>query len=282
MVDQLSRPGLTISQVAAATGVSATTLRAWESRHGFPVVARERGRHRRYAAGAVDDVRRVLALRADGLTLDAAIGRVRAAVHPTDRTVFAAVRRLHPELPVQTLTKRTLLALSHAIENECCARASSPHLYAGFQRHRFLDSSASRWRELARTAEVAVVAATGVGDADRRTSLQVVEIPEDSPLAREWSVVCHAPDHSAALAAWELPGQEGVADGRRRFEAVWSLDPAVVADAAVAAHRLLGGLGVADVPAPPPARLPDARESAAWGLAASVLLRALAEVDTAH
>ena len=40
--------GLPISEVATRTGVSASTLRAWEARFGFPSVARLPGGHRRY------------------------------------------------------------------------------------------------------------------------------------------------------------------------------------------------------------------------------------------
>jgi hypothetical protein len=67
-------------------------------------------------------------------------------------------------------------------------------------------------------------------------------------MRREWSLVCDAPDHPAALAAWELPGQSGVRDGQRLFETVWSLEPAVVREATracveVAEHLVPGSTG---------------------------------------
>lgn len=63
-------------------------------------------------------------------------------------------------------------------------------------------------------------------------------------MRREWSLVCDAPDYTAALAAWELPGQDDVPDRDRLFEAVWTLEPRAVRDAARVSARL------ADVLAP--------------------------------
>ena len=65
-----------------------------------------------------------------------------------------------------------------------------------------------------------------------------VALPRDAPLNREWLVVCDAPDLPACMAAVERPGQEGVADSRRRFEAVWTVDPAAVRHASRVAAAL--------------------------------------------
>jgi MerR family transcriptional regulator, light-induced transcriptional regulator len=50
-------------------------------------------------------------------------------------------------------------------------------------------------------------------------------------MRREWSLVCDAPGHCAALAAWEIPGQTDVPDKDRLFESVWTVDPHEVRDA---------------------------------------------------
>ena len=67
------------------------------------------------------------------------------------------MRRRRPDLQPYTLPKRTLIGLSHAIEDECAARAERPLLFGSFQRVRFYRHSEERWRELARTAEIAIV-----------------------------------------------------------------------------------------------------------------------------
>ena len=58
-----------------------------------------------------------------------------------------------------------------------------------------------------------------------------VSLPHEAALNREWVVVCDAPDLPACLAAVERPGQDGVLDAERRFDAVWTVDPQVVRDA---------------------------------------------------
>ena len=53
-----------------------------------------------------------------------------------------------------------------------------------------------------------------------------------APMRAEWSVVCDAPGLAAALSAWEVPGQDDVAEKDRIFECVWTVDPVAVRDAA--------------------------------------------------
>jgi DICT domain-containing protein/predicted DNA-binding transcriptional regulator AlpA len=229
---------LTISDLAERTGVAPATLRSWESRYGFPTPIRLAGGHRRYAEQDVATVLEVLRHRGSGLALEAAVQRARSEPVQS-RSLYAELRRQHPELVPQPLVKSTLLALSHAIEDECCARAERPVLFGGFQRRTFLRESYARWVELARTAQVAVVFAD-MGTALEPTPDLPVEValPREAPLNREWIVVCDAPDLPACMAAVERPGQEAVPDSRRRFEAVWTVDPRVVRHASRIAAAL--------------------------------------------
>src|SRR5215218_2366554 len=131
----MSPPGdrlLTISDLAERTGVPPATLRSWESRYGFPRPIRLAGGHRRYAERDVAAVLDVLRHRGSGLALEAAVRRT-TSTPPQSRSLYAELRRRHPELTPQPLAKRSLLALSHAIEDECCARAEQPVLFGGFQ-----------------------------------------------------------------------------------------------------------------------------------------------------
>ena len=234
---------LTIGDLAQRSGVPAATLRSWESRYGFPRPARMDGGHRRYAEAEVVAVLEVVRHRNSGLALETAVRRVTTeSVQP--RSVYAELRRSHPALPSQALTKASLLALSHAIEDECCARAQEPLLFACFQRDRFLSASRARWIELARTARVAVMFAELAAPAAPAPALPIeVALPADSPLNREWVLVCDAPDLPACLAAVERPGQEGVADAERCFDAVWTVDPRAVRDASRVAATLADQYG---------------------------------------
>ena len=230
-----AEPAFSIGDLADQTGVSAGTLRIWETRHGFPEPVRLASGHRRYSDADARAVSRVVALRDSGVRLDAAIARVRAqhaaaAGDEVGHSVFARLRREHPALLPTRLTKRSLLAMSWAIEDEFCAQARPAHLFGAFQRARHFEAARARWTDMARQSSSTFVYA----DFDAVTSGPVVEIPlaPDGPMSREWTVVCDSPDLSVALTAWELPGQGAVRDADRVFESLWTVDPAPVRDAA--------------------------------------------------
>ncbi len=263
--------GLTIGELARRTGVNVGTLRMWEARHGFPRGRRLPSGHRRYDEPTVDLVQQVLRRREAGARLEAAIqGAVAAASAARPPSVYAELTRGHPTLLPHRLRKSTLLALTWALEDECCSRAQEPWLIGAFQDERFYRQAEGRWRDLARTARGAWALAHFDGSAPAGGRPIEVALPESSPMTREWSLVCLAADLPAALAAWELPGQDDVADGDRVFESVWTLDPVAVRDAAGCAGRLLTALGhdtddtddlvaAAEDPRPPaPADLPRA------------------------
>jgi MerR family transcriptional regulator, light-induced transcriptional regulator len=240
---------LTIGELAEACGIAPATLRMWEQRHGFPVPRRLRSGHRRYDERDVALVRQVLAQRDAGVRLERAIDQVRSEVTAEagggSKSVFAELRKRHPHLQPQALKKSTLLALSWAIEDEFCAKAERPRLFGSFQRTRYFEHAAPRWRELARVARATIVYA----DFDEtRTDGRIVKVglEETDPMAREWSVICDAPGLSAALTAWELPGQEQVPDRHRVFESIWTVDPRAVRDAARTSVEVAHGRGAAE------------------------------------
>jgi DICT domain-containing protein len=242
---------LSISEVAARTGVAPGTLRMWEQRYGFPVPERTPSGYRRYDGGVVTRVRRVVELRGRGLSMPAAIERAQDRDDlTTDRaSIYAAVAG-GAGAPPQRLRKRTLLALSRAIEDEAIAGASSPVAFGAFQQAGFYRAVEHRWRELARLADAACVFASF--ETLREPDGAPVEVPIGAPdaLGNEWAVIVDAPGFSACLLAWEPPSaleRGGPDDLDRRFEAVWTVDPEVTRQAAGIAARLAGradaGLG---------------------------------------
>jgi MerR family transcriptional regulator, light-induced transcriptional regulator len=224
-------------EMSARSGISEATLRMWEARHGFPQPRRMSSGHRRYSEQDLARVRAVVRGRARGLSLQAAIDLAHDAGDDQVPSVFASLRSHYPELETQVLSKRAMLAMSHAIEDECLARAERPLLFGCFQRERFYRASESRWRELARTAERAVVLAD-FGRA-RQPESGPVEIPIDSsdPVAREWAIVCESPSFGACLTGWERPGEDGNR-GERVFEAAWTIEAPAVRLAAQVCLRL--------------------------------------------
>jgi DICT domain-containing protein len=231
--------GLTIGELAVRTAVPAATLRSWEARYGFPRPRRLEGGHRRYDLSDVALVREVIRQRDAGMSLPAAISQAASRGTETgSSSIFADLRRRQPGLAPQVLRKRTLLALTWAMEDEYCARAEHALLFAAFERQRYYRRSQARWRELARTAQTAVAFADFAGPSGPGVTPLEVPVPAGAPLRREWALVCDSRDYPACLAGWEFPGQDDTPDGDRRFEVIWSLSPRVVRDAAMICAQL--------------------------------------------
>ena len=241
--------GLTIGAVAARTGLTVPVLRSWELRHGFPRPARLHGGHRRYDEDDVARILRVVEAREEGRSLETAIAlaqqapAAKPADAPPDPTIFAGLRRLRPDLEVRLLSRRAMLALSQAIEDECLALATQPTVTGAFQRVEAYELAHARWSELARSAASTLVFADFARSRTTR-SVHQVAIPAAAPLSREWSVVCDGPSSAAVLAGWER------ADGQ--FEALWCLEPEVVRLATNLGRRLAAQLAprLAVAPAP--------------------------------
>jgi MerR family transcriptional regulator, light-induced transcriptional regulator len=226
-----SEPVLSIGELAERTGLAVPTLRMWEDRHGFPRPHRLPSGHRRYSARDGELVAQVVRERAAGLSLGAAIARVQRTADHQEPSIFAGLGQQWPALAPHRLSKHAMLAISRAIEDECCARSGPAVLIGAFQRERFYRRSERRWVELARTADGALVFA----DFPRRRSPRgrpvELPIPPSASLRREWAVICDAPRSAACLTGWELPGQASTPDARRAFEARWTTHPEMVRSA---------------------------------------------------
>ncbi len=269
-----SAGGLTISAVAARTGVSVPVLRAWERRFGFPQPERLESGHRRYPEAEVARIQHVVAARAAGRSLEAAIelGRATAPVPGVeDRSIFAALRSARPDLTVAVIGRRTMLALSRAIEDECSAQAERAHLVAAFQREDAYRRASDRWGPISASATSTIVFAD-FASSTRRGDVVEIALSPQSPVHREWSVVCDAPGSAAVLAGWERP--EGT------FEALWTVDPAAVR-LATAVARAIAAVEAPELELPPaPAPINDLGDPAlALRRATAVTNRVVAYLD---
>jgi DICT domain-containing protein len=254
---------LTPAQLSDQTGVPAGTLRVWNARHGFPAGQRERAdRRRRFAETDVEAVRTVQRLREGGMSLAGAIAQLQSAATAPESSIYAALRRRRPDVRPFVMMKRALLQLSHAIEDEHSARAGSGLLLGSFQSERHYRASRRRWRGLSRTVACAIALADFTSLREPAGGPLEVPLPREHQLGREWTLIVDSPEARACLSAWEIAEAHATRDSERRFEVMWSFEPAVVADATTAARSLLGDIApsaAARIPAESrPARGSDA------------------------
>jgi DICT domain-containing protein len=124
-----------------------------------------------------------------------------------------------------------MAALSHAIEDESLSRAERPLLFASFQRQRYYRQAERRWSDLAAGAASAAVFADFSELRTPPGGPWEIPVGDGEPLRREWVVACVAAGHAACLAAWEPAAERERAERERRFEAIWTVEPAIVAEA---------------------------------------------------
>jgi MerR family transcriptional regulator, light-induced transcriptional regulator len=236
--------GLAIKDVAERTGLTAGTIRIWEQRYGFPEPARTSSGYRVYTDDDVATLRRVVAFRRRGLSVPAALDRAREASEPTDRaSIYGALLAAGLPLQPQRLRKRTLLAMSRAMEDEALARAAGPVVVGAFQREGNYRAVEHRYRRLAAVSDAVAVFADfpDVRGGDHEPA--ELPIAPDAALGHEWAVVVDAPGYAACLVAWETPESERDTerpDARREFESIWTMDPLAVRHAAQVGAMLAG------------------------------------------
>jgi DICT domain-containing protein len=224
---------LAIKDLSEQTGVAAGTIRMWEQRYGFPVPARSAAGYRIYTEDDVVALRRVVAYRNRGLSVPAALERARSLGSATDRpSIFAALAGGDTPVRPQKLHRRTLIALSRAIEEEAMARAAGPIVIGAFQAEANYRAVEHRYRRLSRVADAVTVFAD-FREAQFADVDEPIEIPigPGDALGHEWAVVVDAPGYAACLVGWETPCRGGA---ERIFEAVWTMDAPVVRRAAQA------------------------------------------------
>ena len=204
----------------------------WEQRHGFPVPERLPSGHRRYSEEDVElDPRRRPRPRARAWSCAPRSRRPserRREPRPADRRgVHLRGPAAHaPGAASLPLPKRVLVAISHAIEDECGAGGYSAVLIGELSAGALLPPRRGALARPARSGRVCGGAGRLPGGPQARQrvrSRSPSTAPTRSGASGRWSA--DAPDFTALLSAWELPGQDHVADSERTFEMVWSVEP---------------------------------------------------------
>jgi DNA-binding transcriptional MerR regulator len=219
-----------VSEAARQLGVSTSTLRSWELRYGLVPSVRSTGAHRRYSPADIHRLQAMQRLVSQGVPTAEAAKTVGHTQHDEpDSSIATGLRDRHPELQTRGLTKRSLIALSRAVEDEWAVRGAGGVLVGAFQKERFYRQSQRRWRELARTARTCVAFADFPQRAEEPSGPVELPLAPDALAHREWVVLCHGPGLRVCLVGWQRPSN--LAEHKAEYETLWTLDPALVSEA---------------------------------------------------
>ncbi|RGC67543.1 hypothetical protein C5N14_17340 [Micromonospora sp. MW-13] len=125
----------------------------------------------------------------------------------------------------EILTKRSLVAVSHAIESAALATTEDRPLVlvALFQRMPYFDRERAVYEQIAASGAVTVVGVVGQRPTGLPDGVHGVALEETEDLAREWSVVALTPRFGAALVAYDRAEVEPAAtlESGRLFDGRW-------------------------------------------------------------
>ncbi|MBD2742512.1 DICT sensory domain-containing protein [Coleofasciculus sp. FACHB-1120] len=147
-------------------------------------------------------------------------------------SVLADLLQVLPQLRPQMYFKSSLIALSHAMEDQVLA-SLEPHLViASFQRERFYRQEAHRYRRIAeRTEQLYVLAAPETDFTNSSEAYETIAFEPTDGLSQEWHLVVIGQNYATCLVCRErnltddgrsLQGTKGKIAGRKGTSAISS------------------------------------------------------------
>ena len=161
---------------------------------------------------------------------------------PPHTSLLADVLSTLPELRTQLYFKSSLVALSHAMEDQVLSGQGQPLVFANFQKERYYRQESRRYQRISTLAQAVFVLAAPETDFIRSSSpCHTVALAPDDPLTQEWHLIVIDAHYASCLVCrerslrrrtesqdWKLQG----GDTARQFEGVWSFDRQIVLTAA--------------------------------------------------
>lgn len=136
--------------------------------------------------------------------------------------------------------KRTMVDISHALE-EAAATSSAPcRVFASFQRFSLFAGEAARYQRLSQTWDHAWTFGTADVEPPQIHNVTPVHLPAHHPLTKEWFVVVDGPSFGAALLTADVSGF-AIGDRSRQFIGLLSTDAGLVR---AASNRMTTALGL--------------------------------------
>ncbi len=147
-----------------------------------------------------------------------------------------------PQLHPQLYFKSSLVALSHAMEDQVLAGQGRPIVFANFQKERYYRQEARRYHRISAVADAVYVLAAPETDFTRESvPYETVALDPEDPLAQEWHLIVLDDSYATCLVCRERflqkPNRASAwanrdTDAARQFEGVWSFERQVVITAA--------------------------------------------------
>ncbi|MDB9313649.1 DICT sensory domain-containing protein [Spirulina sp. CS-785/01] len=152
-------------------------------------------------------------------------------------SVLAELLHAIPNWRPQMYFKSSLVALSHAMEDQVLAGNGSPLVIATFQRERFYRQEAHRYRRIARqTDQVYVLSAPETDFKNQSGEYETIAFDGEDGLTHEWHLVVITQQYANCLIcrerASQRESQKNGMDSNRRFEGIWTSDQGVCEEAA--------------------------------------------------
>lgn len=150
-------------------------------------------------------------------------------------------------LDAEVYTKASMVAMSHSVEKVVKEYNLYADIYVLFQEYKFFLYERERYLELDKVCRQIFVFAKDIPDnaAQNFEKTTFINLSDDSPLLKEWSVIVVHPDYSAVLATKEDPTLQKInKDDYRIFKGFLSLDAEVAENLAKYYHNLLEQQGV--------------------------------------
>lgn len=151
-------------------------------------------------------------------------------------SVLSDLLQAIPQLRSQIYFKASLIALSHAMEDQVLASTSDqPLVIASFQSERYYRQEAHRYKRIAqRTNQVYVLAAPETDFTNASDCYETVAFDPEEPLGQEWHLVVIGHNYTTCLVCRERQGTPALQplpalpsidpEPIRQFEGIWTFD----------------------------------------------------------
>lgn len=144
-------------------------------------------------------------------------------------SVLTQLMQVLPNWRPQMFFKTSLVALSHAMEDQVLAHSDAPLIIATFQRERFYRQEAHRYQRLGQQSDQVYVLAAPETDFCHHSGIyESVAFDANDALTQEWHLVVMGDRYANCLICRERPAPpmsgDFETDSNRRFEGIWTFD----------------------------------------------------------